>query len=213
MLRSQHPRVALIEPRSRHIIVSPHNCSEASIKRALGAWAVHLGPIQRRNSNAMSTANELASAVSRGQSTAPATGRGVACTRLFLRRSAHFRVSDRRSVARLRRFRLLQSVVCQGSDLGSGMAILLDQLRNRLCSLSPQSMVTCRPDTEVRFSASRRATGTGDAADFPRYRAARVRSVAQLARAPVSKTGGCGFESLHSCQRKINSLSPACERT
>ena len=25
------------------------------------------------------------------------------------------------------------------------------------------------------------------------------RSVAQLARAPVSKTGGCGFESLHSC--------------
>ena len=29
----------------------------------------------------------------------------------------------------------------------------------------------------------------------------RRRSVAQLARAPVSKTGGCGFESLHSCQR------------
>jgi hypothetical protein len=27
------------------------------------------------------------------------------------------------------------------------------------------------------------------------------RSVAQLARAPVSKTGGWGFESLHSCQR------------
>jgi hypothetical protein len=26
------------------------------------------------------------------------------------------------------------------------------------------------------------------------------RSVAQLARAPVSKTGGWGFESLHSCQ-------------
>ena len=25
------------------------------------------------------------------------------------------------------------------------------------------------------------------------------RSVAQLARAPVSKTGGCGFDSLHSC--------------
>ena len=61
-------------------------------------------------------------------------------------------------------------------------------------------MVTCRPDTEVRLSAFRRATGTGDGADFPRYRAARVRSVAQLARAPVSKTGGCGFESLHSCQ-------------
>jgi hypothetical protein len=28
-----------------------------------------------------------------------------------------------------------------------------------------------------------------------------LRSVAQLARAPVSKTGGWGFESLHSCQR------------
>ena len=51
---------ALIEPKSRHIIVSPHNCSEASMKRALGAWAVHPGPIQRRNSNAMSTAYEMA---------------------------------------------------------------------------------------------------------------------------------------------------------
>ena len=30
--------------------------------------------------------------------------------------------------------------------------------------------------------------------------AAMRRSVAQLARAPVSKTGGWGFESLHSCQ-------------
>jgi hypothetical protein len=34
----------------------------------------------------------------------------------------------------------------------------------------------------------------------PPARAGR-RSVAQLARAPVSKTGGWGFESLHSCQR------------
>ena len=32
------------------------------------------------------------------------------------------------------------------------------------------------------------------------------RSVAQLARAPVSKTGGWGFESLHSCQNgRMNS--------
>ena len=33
---------------------------------------------------------------------------------------------------------------------------------------------------------------------------ASARSVAQLARAPVSKTGGWGFESLHSCQRIPN---------
>ena len=33
------------------------------------------------------------------------------------------------------------------------------------------------------------------------------RSVAQLARAPVSKTGGCRFESCHSCQLIPNSLA------
>ena len=38
-------------------------------------------------------------------------------------------------------------------------------------------------------------------------RAAARRSVAQLARAPVSKTGGWGFESLHSCQRSAVSFS------
>jgi hypothetical protein len=30
-----------------------------------------------------------------------------------------------------------------------------------------------------------------------------LRSVAQLVRAPVSKTGGWGFESLHSCQAAV----------
>ena len=44
-----------------------------------------------------------------------------------------------------------------------------------------------------------------EAEDIPadlRFIAAARRSVAQLARAPVSKTGGWGFESLHSCQRQ-----------
>ena len=34
----------------------------------------------------------------------------------------------------------------------------------------------------------------------------KYRSVAQLARAPVSKTGGRGFESLRSCQMMVNRL-------
>ncbi len=33
------------------------------------------------------------------------------------------------------------------------------------------------------------------------------RGVAQLARAPVSKTGGCGFETLRPCQISLNSVS------
>ena len=42
----------------------------------------------------------------------------------------------------------------------------------------------------------KRASAPAEAA----RREAPRRSVAQLVRAPVSKTGGCGFESLHSCQ-------------
>jgi hypothetical protein len=36
-----------------------------------------------------------------------------------------------------------------------------------------------------------------------------LRSVAQLVRAPVSKTGGWGFESLHSCQVGVQPTSSA----
>jgi hypothetical protein len=46
------------------------------------------------------------------------------------------------------------------------------------------------------------AAGLGSAAGAFR------RSVAQLARAPVSKTGGWGFESLHSCQPKAPAQFP-----
>src|SRR5436305_2883763 len=55
------------------------------------------------------------------------------------------------------------------------------------------------------------------AADLGAAAIALRRSVAQLARAPVSKTGGWGFESLHSCQQiqclswyGIRGLLPLC---
>lgn len=40
--------------------------------------------------------------------------------------------------------------------------------------------------------------------------ACRCRGVAQLARAPVSKTGGCGFETCHPCQRRVAVFDSVC---
>ena len=64
---------------------------------------------------------------------------------------------------------------------------------------SPRSWPTEPPSWSSRPDGSYRRTCIAAPVHAPLARAAR-RSVAQLARAPVSKTGGWGFESLHSCQ-------------
>src|SRR3954453_5900718 len=62
-----------------------------------------------------------------------------------------------------------------------------------------KAIARCRDSRVPDPAASKR--GASQTARHDAKTPLRRRSVAQLARAPVSKTGGWGFESLHSCQR------------